>query len=200
MVERNWAGNVEYRSALIHRPSSMDALRQLVRQSQHLRVVGTRHAFNDIADGDVMVSLDGLPDDVVVDPVGGTIACNPAVTYGRLASTLHDNHVALHNLASLPHISVAGAIATATHGSGDRFGNLATAVSALDVLRSDGEIVHLDHGSAEFDGAVVNLGSLGVVIRVQLDVEPEYDVTQHVYEGLAWDGARGQLRRHHRRR
>ena len=112
---------------------------------------------------------------------------NPAMTYGRLAATLHANDLALHNLASLPHISVAGAIATATHGSGDRFGNLATAVSALDLLRSDGEIVHLDRSSADFAGAVVNLGSLGVVVRVHLDVEPAYDVTQHVFEGLAWD-------------
>jgi xylitol oxidase len=185
--ERNWAGNVEYRSAVIHRPGTLNALQQVVRESARLRVVGTRHSFNEIADGEVMIGLDGFPDEVVVDPATGTVTLNPAITYGRLASTLHANRLALHNLASLPHISVAGAIATATHGSGDRFGNLATAVSALDVLRSDGEIAHLERGSADFDGAVVNLGSLGVVARVQLDVEPEYDVTQHVFEDLEWD-------------
>jgi xylitol oxidase len=188
VVERNWAGNVTFRSAEIHRPDNLDALRELVSRSDHLRVVGTRHSFNEIADGDVLVSLDGLPDDVVVDTAAaGTVALNPTMTYGRLASALRVNGLALHNLASLPHISVAGAIATATHGSGDRFGNLATAVSALDVLRSDGEIVHLDRRSDDFAGAVVNLGSLGVVTRVQLDVEPEYDVTQHVFEALPWD-------------
>jgi xylitol oxidase len=187
VVERNWAGNVEYRSALIHAPGSLDALRLVVRQSPSLRVVGTRHSFNAIADGEVLVSLDNLPDDVVVDPERRTVTLNPAMTYGRLAGTLHANNLALHNLASLPHISVAGAIATATHGSGDRFGNLATAVSALELLRSDGEIVHLDRNSADFAGAVVNLGSLGVVVRVQLDVEPAYEVTQHVFESLAWD-------------
>ena len=109
------------------------------------------------------------------------------MTYGRLAPMLHERGLALHNLASLPHISVGGAIATGTHGSGDRLGNLATAVSAIDILRSDGEIVHLERGDTDFDGAVVGLGALGVVVRVRLDVEPEYQIAQHVYEGLAWD-------------
>ena len=109
------------------------------------------------------------------------------MTYGRLAPMLHQHDLALHNLASLPHISVGGAIATGTHGSGDRLGNLATAVSAVDILRSDGEIVHLERGDTDFDGAVVALGALGVVLRVRLDVEPEYEIAQHVYEGLAWD-------------
>jgi xylitol oxidase len=187
MVERNWAGNVEYRCPSVSRPRSVDELRELVAQSTHLRVVGTRHAFNDIADCDVLVSLDGLPEDVVVDTAAGTVTLNPATTYGRLAACLHEHGMALHNLASLPHISIAGAIATATHGSGDRCGNLATAVTALDVLRSDGEIVHVARGDADFDGAVVNLGSLGVMLRVTLAIEPAYEVSQTVYEGLGWD-------------
>ena len=156
--------------------------------------------FNDIADGDVMVSLDGLPDDVVVDPTAGTIALNPAMTYGRLASTLHANHVALHNLASLPHISVAGAITTATHGSGDRFGNLATAVSAIDLLRSDGEIVHLDRSSAEFAGAVVNARITGRrhsrPTRRRARVRRDAARVRRLGVGRAV----GQLRRRHRRR
>ena len=109
------------------------------------------------------------------------------MTYGRLANELHEHGLALHNLASLPHISVGGAIATGTHGSGDRLGNLATAVSAIDILRSDGELVHLERGQPDFDGAVVGLGALGVVLRVRLDLEPEYQIEQRVYEGLAWD-------------
>jgi xylitol oxidase len=187
MVERNWAGNVEYGCPSVNRPRSTDELRELVARSTRVRVLGTRHAFNDIADCDVLVNLEGLPEDIVVDTDARSVALNPGVTYGRLASVLHEHGMALHNLASLPHISVAGAIATATHGSGDRLGNLATAVTALDVLRSDGEIMHLDRGHPDFDGAVVNLGSLGVMLRVTLAVQPAYEVAQTVFEDLAWD-------------
>src|SRR5262245_49782768 len=187
VVERNWAGNIEFRSSEIHRPDNVEDLRELVARSPRIRVVGTRHSFNDIADGDVQVCLDALPNEVDIDPVTHTVSLNPAMTYGALASVLNEHGFALHNLASLPHISVAGAIATATHGSGNRSGNLATAVSALDVLRSDGELVHLERGDPDFDGAVVSLGALGVVVRAQLDVEPAYHAVQHVYEGLEWD-------------
>lgn len=186
MVERNWAGNIEYRSASIVRPRSIDELQEVVARSPRLRVLGTRHAFNDIADCDALVSLDALPEDIAVDAAGGTVSLNPAITYGRLAAVLDDHGLALHNLASLPHISIAGAIVTATHGSGDRFGNLATAVTALDVLRSNGDIVHLDREHPDFDGAVVSLGSLGIIVRATLAVEPAYDVAQVVYEGLDW--------------
>jgi xylitol oxidase len=187
VVERNWAGNVEYRAATVHQPTSVDELRRLVVGSQRVRVLGTRHSFNDIADADPLISLGALPDDVMFDRTGKTVELNPAMTYGRLAPLLHERRLALHNLASLPHISVGGAIATGTHGSGDRLGNLATAACAIDILRSDGEVVHLERGDADFDGAVVGLGALGVVLRVRLDVEPEYQIAQHVYEGLAWD-------------
>ena len=186
MVERNWAGNLEYSAATVHHPTTVDEIRGIVVGSQQVRVVGTRHSFNDIADAERLISLDALPDDVIVDPAGNTVELNPAMTYGHLAPLLHERGLALHNLASLPHISVGGAIATGTHGSGDRLGNLATAVGAVDILRSDGEVVHLERGDADFDGAVVGLGALGVVLRVRLDVEPEYQVAQHVYEGLAW--------------
>jgi xylitol oxidase len=187
VVERNWAGNVEYRSATVHHPATVDELRGLVMGSRRVHVVGTRHSFNEIADAEQLISLDSLPDDVIVDAAGNTVELNPVMTYGRLAPLLHERGLALHNLASLPHISVGGAIATATHGSGDRLGNLATAVCAIDIVRSDGEMVHLERGDADFDGAVVGLGALGVVLRVRLDVEPEYQILQHVYEGLAWD-------------
>ena len=186
-MERNWAGNIEYRSATVDRPATIDELRELVFQSHRIHALGTRHSFNTVADADQLISLDALPDDVVVDTAAGTVELNPAMTYGRLAPMLHARGLALHNLASLPHISVGGAIATGTHGSGDRLGNLATAVNAIDILRSDGEIVRLERGDGDFDGAVVGLGALGVVLRVRLDVEPEYQIAQHVYEGLAWD-------------
>ena len=187
MAERNWAGNVEYGSATIQRPTTVDELREMVVRSPRVHGLGSRHSFNTIADAEQLISLDSIPDEVVIDAANGTVEVNPAMTYGRLAPVLHERGLALHNLASLPHISVGGAIATGTHGSGDRVGNLATAVSAIDILRADGAIAHLERGDSDFDGAVVGLGALGVVVRVRLDVEPEYQIAQYVYEGLAWD-------------
>jgi alditol oxidase len=110
-----------------------------------------------------------------------------SVRYGELAATLNAEGLALRNLASLPHISVAGAVATATHGSGDANGNLATSVAALELVTSTGEIVTARRGESDFDGLVVSLGALGAVTRLTLDVEPAYQVRQRVFEGLTWD-------------
>jgi xylitol oxidase len=129
------------------------------------------------------VSLRALPSDIEID--GATVSFGAGLTYGELAAGL--DGLALHNLASLPHISVAGAIATGTHGSGDANGNLATAVRALELMRSDGEIVRLARGDADFDGAVVGLGALGVLTRLTLDVRPSFELRQRVFEGLSWE-------------
>ena len=115
------------------------------------------------------------------------MTCSAWLKYGELAEALAAHGVALHNLASLPHISIAGAIATATHGSGDANGNLATAVRAVELVTSDGEVLTVARGEPDFDGLVVGLGALGVVTRVTLDVEPAYEVRQRVFEGLSWD-------------
>jgi xylitol oxidase len=158
-----------------------------------VRVLGSRHAFNDIADGDELISLEALPDAIAIDGDAATVALNPAVRYGVLAEQLARRSLALHNLASLPHISVGGAVATATHGSGDTSGNLATAVAALELVTADGELVRLRRGDADFDGAVVSLGALGAVTRVTLDVEPAYEIRQDVFEGMAWDALLDEL-------
>jgi xylitol oxidase len=134
MNERNWAGNHTYRAAALHRPATLDQVRELVAGADRLRVLGSRHSFNDIADSAELVSLDGLPADVVVDQAAGTVSLAAGLRYGELAEALKAEGVALANLASLPHISVAGAVATATHGSGDGNGNLATAVAGLELV------------------------------------------------------------------
>ena len=187
MPEVNWAGNHTYRAARLHRPSSVDELRAIVAAASRVRVLGSRHSFNDIADSDELVLLDALPADVVVDREAGTVSFGPALRYGELAEALDEQGLALHNLASLPHISVAGSVATATHGSGDASGNLATAVAALELVTSDGDVISAARGDADFDGLVVGLGATGAVTRLTLDVEPAYDVRQRVFEGLEWD-------------
>ena len=171
----------------IHRPSTLEQVQEIVAAARQVRAVGSRHSFNDIADAEEQVMLSALPADMVLDREAATVSFGAGVTYGELAGALDGEGMALHNLASLPHISVAGAVATATHGSGDANGNLATAVAALEIVTSSGEVITAARGDADFDGMVVGLGALGVVTRLTLDVEPAYDVRQRVFEGLAWD-------------
>jgi xylitol oxidase len=152
-----------------------------------MRVLGSRHSFNDIADSSELITLEAMPMDVVVDHAADTISFNAALKYGELVQTLNEEGVALHNLASLPHISVAGAVATATHGSGETNANLATAVVGLELVTSGGEIIEISRGEPDFDGLVVGLGALGAVTRITLDVEPAYEVRQRVFEGLSWE-------------
>jgi xylitol oxidase len=186
MAETNWAGTYAFRAAALHRPSTREQLREIVARAPRVRVLGSRHSFTDLADSAELVSLEGLPADVAVDHEAGTVSCNAALKYGELAVALAGEEVALHNLASLPHISIAGAVATATHGSGDANGNLATAVRSLELVTSAGDVVTASRGEADFDGLVVGLGALGAVTRVTLDVEPGYEVRQRVFEGLSW--------------
>jgi xylitol oxidase len=106
------------------------------------------------------------------------------VRYGELCKWLDGEGFALHNLASLPHISVAGACSTGTHGSGDRMGNLATAVSSLEFVDANGDLVVLTRGERDFEGAVVALGGLGIITKLTLDVSPTFQIQQDVYENL----------------
>jgi alditol oxidase len=184
---RNWAGNLEYHARRLVEPGSIEAVQEAVRTSTSLRVVGSRHAFNGLADthGDHL-SLAALPRVIDIDAEARTVTIDGAIRYGDLGPVLEGSGFALHNLASLPHISVAGACATATHGSGDRLGNLSTAVVAMELVRADGELVSLSRGAdgETFAGSVVSLGALGVVTRLTLAVEPSYQVRQDVYEDL----------------
>ena len=183
----NWAGNLAYQAAAVHEPRSIEELQDVVRASRSLRVVGSRHSFNGIADttGD-QVSLERLPRRFEIDPAAATVTVDGGVRYGELCGRLDAAGFALHNLASLPHISVAGACATATHGSGDRSGNLATAVVALEVVTVDGErtIFDRERDPETFEGAVVGLGGLGVVTALTLGLEPAFRMRQDLYENL----------------
>jgi xylitol oxidase len=184
---KNWAGNYTYRAEKLHRPSTIEQVQEIIANAPGVRVLGSRHSFNDIADSSELLTLQAMPMDVVVDHAENTVSFNAALKYGELAETLNAEGVALHNLASLPHISVAGAVATATHGSGYTNGNLATAVAGLELVTSGGEIIEATRGEPDFDGLVVGLGALGAVTRITLDVEPTYEVRQRVFEGLSWE-------------
>lgn len=188
VTERNWAGNYSYQASRIARPRTLGELQELVAGSTAIRALGSRHSFNDIADTTgTLAVLDGLDSGLSVDTGDMTVTVSGGIRYGTLAAELQRRGFALHNLASLPHISVAGAVATATHGSGDANGNLATAVAGLELVTADGSILTARRGDADFDGMVVGLGALGIVSRVTLDIEPAFDVAQSVFEDLSWE-------------
>jgi alditol oxidase len=183
----NWAGNVTFSASRIHRPASLPELQRLVAGSKRVRALGTGHSFSRVADttGD-LVSLAGLPDVMAVDAGRATVTVSAATRYGELAPRLHAAGFALRNLGSLPHISVAGACATGTHGSGDSNGSLATAVSALEMITADGDLIGVSRadGGGQFSGAVVALGALGIVTSLSLDIVPAFDIRQYVYQNL----------------
>jgi alditol oxidase len=184
---KNWAGNYTYGARKLHRPSRIEQVQEIIANAPCMRVLGSRHSFNDIADSSELITLEAMPMDVVVDHAADTISFNAALKYGELVQTLNEEGVASHNLASLPHISVAGAVATATHGSGETNGNLATAVVGLELVTSRGEIIEISRGEPDFDGLMVGLGALGAVTRITMDVEPAYEMRQRVFEGLSWE-------------
>jgi xylitol oxidase len=184
----NWAGNVTFRPRRVHRPTSLDELRAAVTAGGRVRALGTGHSFNHIADTDgSLVSLGAMPRTVEVDRSRSRVAVAAGVRYGDLTGTLNRAGLALPNLGSLPHIAVAGACATGTHGSGERLGCLATAVTALELVTATGDLVTLSRQADgdRFSGAVVALGSLGIVTRLVLDVVPAFELRQDVYDGLA---------------
>ncbi|OPF80721.1 FAD-binding protein [Streptomyces antioxidans] len=186
----NWAGNITFSAARLHHPDSVDELRRIVSSADRVRVLGTGHSFNRIADteGD-LVNLDRLPHRVEMDPGKRTATVAAGMRYAHVAHALHTEGFALANLASLPHITVAGACATATHGSGSDQRCLAAAVAGLEIVGPDGEVTLIgrDEDRDRLNGAVVGLGGLGVVTAMTLDIEPTFDVAQWVWTGLPLD-------------
>ncbi len=183
----NWAGNLEYSTAKVAYPETVEQVQAAIKQADKLRALGTQHCFNKIADSPhQLVSAKKLDKIIGLDAAKKTVTVEAGVRYGTLGTYLQEKGFALHNLASLPHISVAGSTATATHGSGIKLGNLATAVSGLEFVTAAGEVTTLtrEKNGEEFLGTVVHLGGLGVVTKVTLDIQPTFQVTQHVYQDL----------------
>ncbi|MEP6482310.1 MAG: D-arabinono-1,4-lactone oxidase [Rhodoglobus sp.] len=185
-VGSNWAQYYEYRATTLHRPTSLEQLQDVVAKAPKIRALGSRHSFNDLADSAELVTLEGMPPAISIDAESETVSFSGGLRYGDVGVVLQEAGWALRNLASLPHISVAGAVATGTHGSGDRNGTLSRAVSGLTLVTASGALRTISPADPEFDGAVVALGALGVVHRVTLDIEPTFQVRQDVYQGLTW--------------
>jgi alditol oxidase len=187
---KNWAGNLEYSTDRVFYPDTVEKIQDLVKSCHNLRALGTRHCFNNIADSrDNLISTRSFNRVLELDPEAHTVTVEGGIKYGELAPYLHEKGFALHNLASLPHISVAGSCSTATHGSGVGNGNLSTAVRALEMVVADGSLVRLtrDLDGENFVASVVGLGSMGILTRITLDIQPAYMMRQNVFTGLPMD-------------
>jgi xylitol oxidase len=187
---QNWAGNLTFSTSNVFYPKTVSEVQSLVKKSDKLRGLGTRHCFNSIADSKYnLISSNSLNNILSLDTVHNTVTVEGGIKYGELAPYLDKKGFALHNLASLPHISVAGSITTATHGSGVKNGNLSTQVRALEIIDADGSIIKLsrEKDGDLFNGAVVGLGALGFITRLTLSIEPAYTMRQQVFVKLPLD-------------
>lgn len=183
----NWAGNYEYQAKQLHKPRSVEEVKALIKKLDLQKALGSRHCFNDIADSPLnQISTEYLNRNMEINEEALTVTVGAGTKYGDFAPELHARGYALHNLASLPHISVAGACATATHGSGVGNGNLATAVSGLQMVSGSGEILDLSRQQDKpvLDAMIVNLGALGIITSITLDIEKTYEVRQEVYQDM----------------
>ncbi|MGZ3753116.1 MAG: FAD-binding protein, partial [Mucilaginibacter sp.] len=181
---KNWAGNLTYSTDKVQYPKTVAEVQQLVKKLPKLKALGTRHCFNTIADSrDDLLSTKEMNKVVSLDAKAHTVTVEGGIKYGELAPYLHQHGFALHNLASLPHISVAGSISTATHGSGVKNGNLASTVTGLEIVIADGSIINLtkDSDPEKLNAATVSLGAMGVITKVTLQIEPTYMVRQRVF-------------------
>ncbi|SDI87126.1 xylitol oxidase [Frankineae bacterium MT45] len=187
-VPYNWARNVRFTPSDVQRPTSMAELQQLVARSDRAHALGSGHSFNRIGDttGE-LISVAELPQFIAIDESSMTVTTGAGVRYGALGAHLHQRGYALRNLASLPHISIAGAVATATHGSGVANANLAAAVRGQELVLADGSIRTISQSDAEFNGSVVGLGALGIVTNLTLEIVDTFDVRQYVYDNLPMD-------------
>ncbi|MBP2336873.1 xylitol oxidase [Saccharothrix coeruleofusca] len=184
-VRTNWAGNFAFSAERVLAPASVEEVQRVVAEASTARVVGTGHSFNRIADTTgTLISLEGLPE--VFEPGADTARVGAGMKLARLAELLHSRGLALPTMPSLPHITLAGACTTATHGSGNRVGSFADMVRSVDLVTADGSLRTLRRGEPGFEGAVVSLGALGAVVALEVAVQPDFDVEQRVHD-LPWD-------------
>ena len=184
----NWSGSYQFTAREVIAARTIGEVQKAVKHGSKVRAIGTRHSFNDLADnGATLIDVTGMAPDPVIDEAARTVTVGAGTSYGVLASWLERHGWALHNLGSLPHISIAGATATGTHGSGSRNKVLSAAIAGLEYVAADGEIRHATRDDDAFDGMAVGLGAFGIVVRVTFDIEPSYDIRQDAYAGLTWD-------------
>ncbi len=200
MAEQNWAGNVDYLAQRVRAPVTIDELQHIVAESsargRRIHALGSRHSFNRVADTDGdLISTADLNRIVDIDHSASTVRVQGGIRYAELSTALHAEGLALANLPSLPHITVAGAVSTGTHGSGVDNPSLSASVVAIELVTANGELVRMSAADDDntLSGAVVGLGALGVVATLTLTVEPAFEVEQTLWRSLPIDEAADHL-------
>lgn len=185
---QNWSKNVDFNDRGYLQPETLAELQELVRSNAKLRARGTAHCFNEIANtSSYAINLSKMPQTIEVNSGSNSVTVAAGLKYGELAPVLHQHGWALNNLASLPHISIAGSISTGTHGSGIKNQNLANQVLSLDLITAEGERRHIDRANPAFNALVVGLGLGGIVYQYELKIEPTFKIRQVVYPEIPLD-------------
>ena len=193
-MTRNWAGTHEYTAPRIVTASTVDEVQRVIAAGGPVHAMGTRHSFTDLPDTTgTLLDLAGLTGGFALDTEAGTVTVAAGTRYGVLALWLDERGYALHNLGSLPHISVGGATATATHGSGNTNGVLTSAVRGIRYVGADAQVHEVSRGEPDFDALAVGLGAFGVLVSLTLAVQPTYRARQDVYKEVSWDAALEQF-------
>jgi alditol oxidase len=183
---RNWSDTVDLRGT-VATPRSTAEVAELVRGADRVLALGSAHSFSPVAvTPGLHIETAALPADIAVN--GTTVTVSAGMTYATLGRELHARGLGLAAMASLPHITVGGAIATGTHGSGDAIGTLSSAVTGIEIVTAGGDVRWVRRGvDPDFGAWVVSIGALGVVTRVEMEVEPTYEVAQTIFAGLDLD-------------
>lgn len=183
---RNWTGDQRCAPTRIARPTSeqelADVVRRAVAEGLPVRPVGSGHSFTDIVCTDgVLVDTSALNRVLDVDPATGRVTVEAGITLHDLGPENARHGLALENQGDIDAQTVAGALATATHGTGARFGNLSARVVAMRLVTGTGDVVEVDAAS-DPDGlraARVSLGALGVATQVTVECVPLYTLHRH---------------------
>jgi L-gulono-1,4-lactone dehydrogenase len=181
---RNWARNQRWMPAARRTPTAVSEVAQIVadahRAGQHVKAIGAGHSFTAAATTDgVQVTLDRLDQVIDVDHPTGRVTVGAGIRLRRLNEVLAAAGLALPNLGDIDRQSLAGAIATATHGTGLTLGNLATTVVGMQMVTGTGDIVKCADTDVESEllrVARVGLGALGIVTEITLQCVPAFDL------------------------
>ena len=180
---RNWAGNQVCVPREILRPGSPEEAAAIVRRAAHAgltaKAVGSGHSFTDAAcTTGILLSLDRLDAVESIDAASGRVTVQAGIRLDALNRELHEAGLAMPNLGDIDRQSLAGATATATHGTGIGLGNLATTIVGMEIVDGRGEIISCDghHRSDLLHAARVGVGALGIVTRLTLQCVPAFNL------------------------
>ena len=177
----NWTGDQSCVPAAIERPASREQLCEAVGRAaaagRSIKVAGSGHSFTEAAlTGGLMIRLDALSRVLEADPGSRLVKVEAGIRLGELNERLHEHGLAMENLGDIDRQTLAGAISTATHGTGARLPNLSAQVEAIEIVTADGQLRALSAAGTpdELLAARVGLGALGAIYSVTLRTVPAF--------------------------